>query len=854
MKIFLILFLFSGLLFSSFQKKDTPYVPNSMDPKIEFKVDSLLSLMTLEEKIQQLYGDPANGFWQSSNKRLEIPALKFADAGLGIRMEGPGTALPCGTAMAATWDTSLMHRVGVLLANETRAKGYNVCLAPLVNISRLPIAGRFFESLGEDPFLVSQISVYQIKGIQSKDVAACIKTIACNNQEWKRMIIDARVSERALREIYLPSFESAVKEAGVMSIMSGYNKVNGLYCAENKHLLTDIVKNEWGFTGFVVSDWGGTNSTTPTALAGLDIEMPGAKYFGDSLLVAVKGGKVPMAIIDDKVRRLLRAKYRIGLFANPPVKDIAVLHSKESKRLALEAAQKAIVLLKNQDNILPLNLKKIKSIAVIGPNAATAYIGGGGSSGVDPFYSIAPLDGIKSKSKSITINYALGSEHKEKLIYDADAKRSKFEEIIPACILKSSLNGKIVKGLKAEYFNNNKLEGKPIIEKIDPVIDFIWQGSPYPEKLIKGNFSVRWSGILVPEKTGNYRVKIGSSDGMRVFLKDKLLFSNWYDLGCYEPRSSEIIYLEAGKEYNIKVEYYNKKGGTAAHLTWVYQDTPNPFLASAIDAAKKSDVAILFIGFNKNYEHEGLERVGGMELPSEQNELVKAVVKANKNTIIVLTGGGPVNLGLWENDVPGILETFYLGQETGNAIADVLFGDINPSGKLPFSFIQNKSQSPVFENAMPENDIQYYKEGVYVGYRWLDKNNISPLYPFGFGLSYTTFNYSDIKIQDLGKYNYRVSFKITNTGGIDGSEIAQLYIKDKECTVDRPEKELKGFIKTHLAKGETKTVSIELNRRSFAFFSEKNNKWTVEPGEFEVQIGSSSRDMKLFGTIHLKPE
>ena len=661
----------------------------------EGNVESLIARMTLEEKIQMLHGANRRGFigYVPAIPRLGIPELALTDGPAGVR-HGPGTAFPAPVALAATWDRSLAREYGAALGAETKARGQNILLAPMVNIVRVPEGGRNFETFGEDPYLTAQIASAEIRGIQSQGVMAEVKHYAANNQEKDRLLVSAEVDERTLREIYLPAFETAVKEAKVGSVMAAYNKVNGTFSSENTHLLKDILKGEWGFDGFVVSDWGATHSTVEAANNGLDIEMPGDKYFGQQLLVAVQQGQVSQATIDDKVRRILRMMMRFGLFDRPA--KIGPMNYQAQGQVARRVAEAGVVLLKNEGNVLPLDVNSFKSLALIGPYADRATSGGGGSARMSPFNTVSPLAAITER--------------------------------------------------------------------------------------------------------------IGDRAILR-FLK----FVPGTDLSKSDPAT------------------------TGAGL-----------LADAVELAKECDLALVFA---RDFETEGVDRAA-ITLPDEQDEMISAIVRANPRTIVVLNTGCMVLVNRWADAVPAIVQAWYAGQDDGNVIADVLFGNINPSGKLPVTFSRTREEMPVAaaEQYPGLNGRGLYSEGVFVGYRHFDKNNIAPQFAFGHGLSYTTFDYSNIKVSrnriKPGE-SLTVELQVKNTGRREGAEVVQLYLQDLKASVPRPVKELKGFEKVLLRPGQMKLVRLSLDARSMAFYDVTKKQWNVEPGQFKVMAGSSSRDIRV---------
>jgi beta-glucosidase len=809
---------------------------NSSKP-VEDRVQDLLGKMTLDEKILMLGGD-TTGFDTHTIERLGIPAIHVTDGPLGVRYR-KSTSFPAGVAMAASWDTVLMNQIGAAMAYETKAKGRDYLLGPCVGIHRFPFGGRNFESYSEDPYLAARMAVNWVKGLQGEKVIASVKHFALNDQEWERNNYDVIADERTMREIHLVPFEAAVREGGAWSVMAAYNIVNGQHCTENFHLLTDILKKDWGFKGFVVSDWTSVYSTVNAANAGLDLEMPNGVYLNkDSLTKAMKEGKVTEEVINDKVARLLRVMFMAGLFDNKTEHDTAVYNNEEHKKLALKSAEEGIVLLKN-DGALPIDLSKIKQIAVIGPNAEICRTNGGGSSYVNPYYSISPLQGISKRvGNAVNVKFARGDN------FDVpETNPIKSEYLITP--------DKKQNGLLAEYYRNVDLSGKPEVSKIEKNVDFKWDIKSPDPKLGLNNFSVRYSGFIKPDKNTMCTIYTWSDDGVRLFVDGKLVINNWTDHGALYDTYD--ITFKKDKEVKIVLEFYQRSGDAVLQFGWNY-DKPartKTYLEEAIDVAKLSDVAIVFAGLSNSLESEGRDP-GTMDLPAKQQQLITEVTKANKNTIVVLNGGITLNVQPWIKDAKALIDALYLGQETGNALASVIFGDVNPSGKLPFSFIKTPDQSPATKNYQSKDLKVRYDEGVFVGYRYLDQNKLEPAFPFGFGLSYTTFEYSNIKVAEKGDKMYEVSVDIKNTGKVKGDEVAQLYINDKEASVPRPPKELKGFSRVTLEPGETKTVTMKLNPRDFAFWDPASNNWKVEPGDFEIMVGSSSRDIKLNQTLVLK--
>ncbi|MDD5423833.1 MAG: glycoside hydrolase family 3 C-terminal domain-containing protein [Candidatus Omnitrophica bacterium] len=806
-----------------------------VDASTEKKIDDIIGKMTIQEKVKLIAGNEMETY---AIARVGIPQLRMCDGPLGVR-HGQATAFPASVSLAASWSPETTYEVSSSLADEAKAKGRNMSLAPCINIHRVPMSGRNFESFGEDPYLASRMAVAYIKGVQDKRVVATVKHYACNNQEWERGTIDTIVDERALREIYLPAFEAAIKEGGSWSIMAAYNKVNGWYCTENDYLVNQILKKEWGFKGFMVSDWGATHSTVNCANYGLDLEMPKGDFFNDKLVTAVKKGEVKESVIDDKVRRILRAMYWLGLFdPNTPAGE-GSLDTPAHRQTVREAGREGIVLLKNAGSILPIDTGKVKSIAVIGPNADVCRFGGGGSSEMSPFYSVSPLDGLKKKTEGkVTINYALGCK------FDGE-----MTPIDPKYVY-TMYEGKKQNGFLGEYFNNRDLNGTPALKRVDKQISFVWGGNGPESNIPSDGFSVRWTAKLVPPKTAEYEISLMSDDGSRLYLDGKEIIENWRDHG--EETKTATVMFEAGREYDLRVEFYENGGMASVKIGW---DTQEETTNAAIEAAKKSDIAIVFVGLSKRYEGEGWDR-SSLVLPAGQDALISRVSDANKNTIVVLNTGAPVLIDKWIDKVHALVEAWYPGQEGGNSIADVLFGDYNPSGKLPMTFPVRWEDCSAYPTYPGKNGKTFYSDGIYVGYRHFDKENTKVMFPFGYGLSYTTFEYSNISVTPASvqgsDINVEVSFDLKNTGERAGAEVAQMYIRDTEASVDRPVRELKGFKRVYLEPGETKRIAFKLDKRSLSFYDVKNKQWTAEPGEFEVIIGSSSRDAKLKGILVLQ--
>ncbi|MCB9850014.1 MAG: glycoside hydrolase family 3 C-terminal domain-containing protein [Phycisphaerales bacterium] len=795
-------------------------------------IDELVSNMTIEEKTSFVYGETT--FSLRPVSRLGIPKFHFADGPLGIRT-GQGTAFPASIAWASSWDVDLIHRAGIAMGEEFRNKGRHVWLGPCMNIVRVPHGGRNFETYGEDPYLNSRMAVATITGAQSQGVVACAKHYACNNQEFERYTIDVQVDERALREIYLPAFRAAVTEAGVLSVMSAYNRINGPHATQHAYLQDTILKNEWGFTGFVVSDWDAVHSTVACANNGLDLEMdlasPTGSFWGNGkLLAAVQSNQVSVATIDDKVRRILRAMLFTGIMQEPwDAPDVELVGHRS---IAREIAGAGMVLLKNDGNVLPLDKNATQTIAVIGPNYNVARTGGGGSSEVSPYRRVSPIEGLRAQAgPNVTFVERLG-------VLTSDAQPPAIDS---AYMTPPSGSGN---GMLAEYFNNTDLQGSPVVSRIDPQIDFEW-GSGSPGAGINAdNFSARWTGTLRVPTTGIYTFIAASDDGMRLRVDGQLLIDDWNQHATTVNQA--VKPLVANQAYQVVMEYFDAGQLANARLAIFNQGSA---VADAVAAAQNADTALVFVGLSSAKESEGYDRAN-YGLDGNQINLIRSVAAVNPKTAVFVVAGSQVITSDWVNDAPAIVQAWYPGQEEGYAIADIVYGDVNPSAKLPMTFTKEWADHPASGN-YPGNE---YTEGIFVGYRHFDKNNIEPMFCFGHGLSYTTFAYSNLAIDAsniASAGTVQVSLNVENTGARGGAEVVQLYVHDVASSVERPVRELKRFKKVFLAPGQTATVQFELDERALAYYDVANSRWYAEPGDFEIQIGSSSRDIRLTGTFTL---
>lgn len=708
---------------------------------MEEKIQKLAAELTLEEKIGMIHGEAL--FHTKAVKRLGIPELRMSDGPMGVRNEFPDdswapignsddyvTYLPCNSALAATWNRRLAQEAGQVLGEEARGRGKDVILAPGINVQRSPLCGRNFEYMSEDPYLISEMAVPLIKGIQESDVAACVKHFAVNNQETERLQVNAELSERALREIYLPAFEAAVLKGHTYSIMGAYNKLRGEHCSQSKALLNDLLEKEWGYDGTVISDWGAVHDTREAAEANIDIEMAVTSNFDEYFMAqplkeAVEKGEIEEELIDRKVVRILRMMDRLHMLHGE--RKAGCYNTPEHREKVLDVARESVILLKNEEKILPLKREKLKKLLVIGSNAERIHSNGGGSAEIKALYEISPLMGLKSKLGGNTeVIFARG------------------------------------------YFEDGSGNS----------CDADWQST---------------STELTPEQ--------------REAIRDK------------EEQ-------EAAKERER-------------------------LLKEAVALAGEIEDVVIIGGLNHHFDTEMYDR-DSMQLPYEQDTLISEVLKVNPNAVVVMLAGSPVDMSAWTEQAKAVVWSWYAGMEGGNALAEILLGIVNPSGKLPVTLgNQPEDYGSHKLGEFPGADQVVYRDDIYVGYRYFDTYKIEPQFCFGHGLSYTQFAYADMTAEKTGETEVKIRLKVSNTGNRKGAEVVQIYVKAQESRVERPEKELKGFEKTELEPGETKTVEILLDRRAFAYYEEERKEFIVESGAYTLMAGSSSRDIRFIAEIRL---
>jgi beta-glucosidase len=807
------------------------------DPVIEKLVAHILHQMTLEEKVAMCVGAGNMDF--SGVARLGVPKMTCDDGPRGPH-GGFTTAFPVGVAFGATWNPELIGRAAKVMGEEARALGVSMLLGPGLNIQRDPLGGRFFEYYTEDPYLNSLLAVAFVKGVQSRNVACCIKHFVCNNREDNRNEYMSMVGERTLNEIYFPAFKTAVQEGGAWAVMTAANGLNGDYCSDSRHLLHDTLKQKWGFDGMVLTDWLGTRSTEKAAFAGLDVAMPYSNdsKFGTPLLNAVREGKVPEAIVDDKARRVLRTMARVGLLSGISPTSGGVINTKEHFEMSKRVAEESLVLLKNEKQTLPLELAKLHNIVVVGANANRRFClaGLGGSSWQYSSYEITPLQGVRN---------AVGT--------NADVQYFSSDDLgsfkpIPQSVMQWQ-NGQ--KGFLAKYYNVG--DSNPTVERVEPELDFLWEmRSPDLEKVEPGQFRARFVGSILPPVTGTYALRVTSGAGAACVFGDReggtpLAFT---DTGKGISSAIAQVRMQAGNPFYIRVEYSKTSGDGLCRLEWTLPMDAEKH-AKLMAAAKKADAVLVFAGINNNLDTEGRDRKD-MTFPRMQQALILQLAAANPKTIVTLINGSPLELGGWIQRVPAVLEAWYPGMDGGTAIANALFGKVNPSGKLPFTWPKRLADSPTYAVGSQNNDRVDYKEGIFVGYRYFDTKQIEPQFPFGYGLSYTTFDYQNLRLSEKNGL-VSVTIAVKNSGKVAGAETVQLYVREMNPIVPRPIHELKAFKKIQLAPGETREVAFVLGRDAFSYFSTASGNWRMQPGKFEIQVGDSSRDIRQRRTIVIPP-
>ncbi|KQQ46120.1 beta-glucosidase [Rhizobium sp. Leaf311] len=807
-------------------------------------IENILREMTLEEQVSLLSGAD---FWTTVPvERLGVPKIKVTDGPNGARGAGSLVAgvkagcFPVAIALGATWNPALVEQMGVALAGQAKSKGASVLLAPTVNIHRSGLNGRNFECYSEDPLLTAALAVAYIKGVQSKGIAATIKHFVGNESEIERQTISSDIDERSLRELYLLPFEHAVKTAGVMAVMSSYNRLNGSYTSEHEWLLTQVLRKEWGFDGIVMSDWFGSHSTAATVNAGLDLEMPGpSRDRGEKLVEAVRKGDVDAATVREAARRILSLLEKVGAFETTPDLTEHSLDLPQDRALIRKIGADGCVLLKN-DGALPLSKTTLDSIAVIGPNAREARVMGGGSAQIAAHYTVSPLEGIGSAlSNANNVHYAAGCSNNRLIdVFEGE--------------------------MEVEYFKGRTLDGAPVCRETASKGEFFWFDLPSPE-LDPADFSARITAHYVAAQAGEHVFGMTNAGLAKLHVDDALLV-NGYDgwspgdnyFGTANNEQRQTLTLEAGRRYKVTIEYCSPAPtDDGIHLTAIRFGVEKPLGDDAMDEAVAKaagcDVALLFIGRNGQWDTEGLD-LPDMRLPGRQEELIERVAAVNQRTIVILQTGGPVEMP-WLGKVQAVLQMWYPGQELGNAVADVLFGDQEPGGRLPQTFPKSLSDN----SAITENPLVYpgkeghvrYDEGVFVGYRHHDTSNIEPLFPFGYGLGYTRFEWVNARAsaETMGEDGLNVMVDVTNVGDRKGSEVVQLYVRPQNSVVSRPEKELRAFAKLELSPGETRTVILNIKLRDLSYYDVEAAAFRSEKGQYDLILAANAGDIRETVTI-----
>jgi len=774
--------------------------------------------------------------------RLGIPVIAFDEALHGVVREG-GTAFPQAIGLAASFNTGLMSEVASAIAVESQARGIRQILSPVVNIAADVRWGRVEETYGEDPLLSAEMGVAFVKAFESRNIITTPKHFLANSGDGGRDSYPIHFNERLLEEIYLVPFKACIERGGSRSIMTSYNSINGSPASANNWLLNEKLKKEWKFDGFVISDAGAVGGANVLHFTTKDYPASGAESVKNGLDVIFQtnqehhklfdphflDGCVAQPVIDSAVARVLKAKFELGLFENPYMPETEakkLMAGTDHKVIAKKAALESIVLLKNDRNILPLS-KSIKSIALIGTDATEARLGGYSGPGNN---KVSILEGVQRKlGKATVVSYAPGPG---------------IANIVPVPVADSFLSnrddkGNSQKGLKATYFDNILLEGKPLFERVDQVVNFKWTFMPPSENLRTDNYSVRWTGNLTFPRSGAYKLGLEGNDGFRLYINNKLVIDNWMKQGYH---TNTVNYdFSKNKPIAIKIEFHEPVANGTIRLVSNYglPTNENTLINEATELAKKSDVAIIVAGI-----HEGeFQDRAFLELPGKQELLIRKVAATGKPLIVILVGGSAITMASWIDKVPGIIDVWYPGEEGGHAVADVLFGDYNPAGRLPVTFPVSVGQVPLVYNHKPtgRGDDYYDLTGV-------------PLFPFGFGLSYTKFEYSGLKMTKNNIENTDsviVTCTLKNTGNRAGEEVAQLYIRDELASLARPVMELKGFQRIYLKAGETKVISFKVGPEELSML-DLNLKKVVEPGEFRIMIGASSRDIRLKTSLFVR--
>ena len=778
------------------------------------RADAMIAKMSLDEKLALLGGQ--DSFYTHAVASIGLKRLKMSDGPVGVRTFGPDTAYTAGVALAASWDPELAERVGDSLGKDARARGVNFLLAPGVNIYRSPLNGRNMEYLGEDPYLAGRIDVGYIDGVQSEGVSATVKHFDANNSEFDRHNINAVIDERTLRELYLPAFEAAVTKAHVGAVMDSYNLVNGEHSTQNGHLNNDILKHDWGFEGVLMSDWDATYDGVAAVNGGLDLEMPFAKLMtAETLKAALKDGRVSQATIDEHVRRILLTALRFGWMDRDQYEASIPLYRLDGDRVVLDEARESVTLLKNEGELLPLDAKKMKTIAIVGPEAAEAVVGGGGSSKTTPFKADSFVAGFAEYlGERVKVMYAAGLPPLEELFSQTPLLHFKAEKRVGGAF--KDVTGDRDRALN--YWRNNHAAGA--------------QAAAATE--------YRWTGEYAAPASGEFVVLIAANDvdGYLVRVNGKQVLAHKPGSGREVTETGHVA-LRMNEPAKVEVAY--ETHSSAPHFGLGIRAVGEELPESSRTVIRDADAVLVTAGFGPDTESEGFDRTYAM--PDRQNELIAQVAALNPHTIVAVTAGGAVETAPWLAQVPVLLTNYYPGQEGAKALAEILFGERSPEGHLPFSWETTLDENPVSSHYAEENGTKDspYAEGLMVGYRYYTTMKQQPLFPFGFGLSYTQFGLSGLAVKRVSGDDVEVSFDVENKGRREGAEVAQVYVGDPSAKVKRPVMELKQFAKVRLKAGGKEHVVLHLDRRAFEYYDVASHGWKLDPGTFAVLLGDSSQ-------------
>ena len=799
-------------------------------------VEQLLDQMTLAEQVSLLGG---RNMWNTvPNDRIGLEKMRVSDGPGGVRgskFDGPASMnVPCGTAIAASWDTALVREIGELLGREVVAKGARVHLAPTINLHRTPVGGRNFECMSEDPYLTAITAREYVLGVQSQGVASCIKHFVGNDTEFERMTIDSQIDERTLREMYLLPFEHAVRDAQVMSIMTSYNRINGPYAADSTWLLRDVLRGEWNFDGMVVSDWFGLHSTVEGVVAGLDLEMPGPTlHRGDALVAAVERGEVSADLVRDCARNILNLMERTGGTGVPPGPEISRTDADDMATLR-RASSSSMVLLRNESiggtPVLPLDMRGVTSIAVLGPNASRGMVQGGGSAHVTPTRVSHPLDAITERlGSSVRIEHSAGCNINKKL---------------------PEIDARLLQNVSLDYYRDpaelDDAQSVPAESGTTGVFRLIWAGDPLNRREPNFAFGARLAAQLTPDQTGEWVFSIESVAPVRIIIDGAIVLDNadvpsggsFFGMG--KPETLVTIDLEAGRTYSFVVELRHTPTGAGLSGLTIGAMGPQQenMMEEAVTLAATTDVSIVVVGTNDDWESEGWDR-DTITLPGEQDLLIAEVAKVSKRTIVIVNAGSPVSMP-WLDDVEAVIYAWFPGQEFGDALVDLLVGDVEPSGRLPVTLPRRLEDTPAFEHHPGRNGVAKYLEGRLIGYRWYDTIGREPLFPFGFGLGY-----ADVKIFDASKSGtHGVDVAVRNESNRAGVQVVQVYAhrKDRDgLPSDEPDQKLVGYARVKVAAKGTTMLHIDLDPDAYRMWDPEISAWTQWAGNVELRVGTSSR-------------